>query len=180
MTKASRWLSLGLTALSAWLRPSDLALNQAHLQVGEPAPDFTLPGTDGKSYTLAELRGRWVVLAWFPMSSTPGCAAECRSLRDAGALVRQFDADYFMVSMDPLDDNRTFAAEERADFPLLSDPGHRVASAYGVIGRFGVANRWTFYIDPGGTVAFIDTAVRTAHAAADIASRLEALRVPRR
>src|SRR5690554_2421771 len=117
------------------------------LETGQPAPDFELPGSDDITYHLADYRGKQaVVLAWFPKAYTYGCTIECKSLADNGHLIREFDVAYFMISVDPLIDNKGFAAETNADFPLLSDEDKSVAKAYDVLHASGVAKRHTFYI----------------------------------
>ena len=80
-----------------------------------------------------------------------------------------------MISVDTPEDNKKFAEAEDADYPILSDPSKEIANKYGVLGRFGVANRWTFYIGPDGKILYIDKAVSTTTAGADLAARLEAL-----
>ncbi len=71
MTNLLRPLALGFGALALWAVPM-LAQNQPELKVGDQAPNFTLPGTDGKTYTLSQMKGHWVVLAWFPKAFTAG------------------------------------------------------------------------------------------------------------
>src|SRR5688572_16772892 len=98
----------------------------AELNVGDPAPDFTLKATDGKTYKLSDFRGKQaVVIAWFPAAFTQGCTIECKSLAQNGDKIRKFDVSYFMASVVPLEGekgNKAFAAAYDADFPMLSDP----------------------------------------------------------
>jgi thioredoxin-dependent peroxiredoxin len=152
------------------------------LKVGDPAPDFALEGSDGRTYRLSDFKGRRaVVLAWFPKAYTSGCTIECKSLAQHGDLIRQFDVIYFMASVDPIEQNRGFADEQHADFPLLSDPTKQTALAYGVLDPVrGMANRWTFYIGSDGRIAAIDQQVRPATSAEDMAARLGELGIPRR
>ena len=153
----------------------------ADLKVGDPAPDFQLQATDGKTYTLADFKGKQaVVLAWFPKAYTRGCTIECKSLAEHGDMIKKYQVTYFMISVDPLEQNQGFAAQEHADFPLLSDPTKATAAAYGVLNAGGVANRWTFYIDKDGRIAAIDKAVRPETSAEDMAARLGTLHVPPR
>lgn len=150
--------------------------------VGAKAPDFTLEGSDGKTYSLADFAGRrGVVLAWFPKAFTPGCTKELEALRDGAALLAPFEADVFMVSLDPPEQNRAFASSLGADLVLLSDATGLSASAYGVASAgSGHAKRFTFYIDRDGIVRAVDTNVDVANAAEQIAARLAELGFPKR
>jgi thioredoxin-dependent peroxiredoxin len=149
--------------------------------VGDLAPDFTLQASDGKTYKLSDFRGKQaVVVAWFPRAFTQGCTIECKSLAENGHLIRKYDVTYFMASVDPIEDNTRFAAEQNADFPLLSDPKKEVAAAYGVLSERGFASRWTFYIDKNGRIAAIDKAVKPATSAEDMAAKLGELGVATR
>ena len=104
---------------------------------------------------------------------------ECKSLAANGDKIRHYDVAYFMASVDPLDLNTKFAAEHKADFPLLSDPDKKTAQAYGVLmAGPGIANRWTFYIDKDGRVAYIDKSVKPATSAEDMIAKLGELKVP--
>ena len=82
--------------------------------------------------------------------------------------------------MDTPDENKKFAEHVEADYPILSDPSKEVATAYGVLGRGGLASRWTFYIGPDGKILYIDKAVKTTTAGADIAAKLSELGVEKR
>ena len=158
-----------------------MAQAPAELKVGDMAPDFSLQGTDGKLHKLADYRGKKaVVVAWFPKAFTSGCTIECKSLAANGDKIRKFDVAYFMASVDPLEGeggNLAFAKSESADFPLLSDPDKAVATKYGVLSGRGFANRWTFYIDKSGKVAYIEKAVNPATSAEDMLAKLAALNV---
>jgi peroxiredoxin Q/BCP len=151
----------------------------SELNVGDPAPDFTLQASDGKTYKLSDFKGKQaVVLAWFPKAFTSGCTIECKSLAEHGDLIKKYDAKYFMISVDPLDQNKGFAEQQHADFPLLSDPSKATATAYGVLNaERGFANRWTFYIGPDGKIAAIDKQVKPATSAEDMAAKLHDLGV---
>jgi peroxiredoxin Q/BCP len=167
-------LAVGLlTALSV-----SLGAQGKELKVGDPAPNFKLQASDGKTYQLSDFKGKKaVVVAWFPKAFTKGCTIECKSLADNGTKIREYDVAYFMASVDPLDQNTKFAAEQKADFPLLSDPTKETATAYGVLGPAGFANRWTFYIDKDGKIASIDKAVKPDTSAQDMVAKLAELKV---
>ncbi len=149
------------------------------LKVGDAAPDFSLTGSDGKTYKLSEFKGKKaVVVAWFPKAFTGGCTAECKSMRESGAEVRKFDVAYFTASCDDSEMNKKFAESLNLDFPILSDPTRATAQAYGVVtGEKKNASRWTFYIGKDGKILFIDDKVKAANHGADIAAKLKELGV---
>ncbi len=85
---------------------------------------------------------------------------------------------YFTASTDPLEGekgNQAFAASLGLDYPILSDPSHEIAKAYGVLNPRGMANRWTFYIGKDGKILFIDTKVKAGAHGADLAAKLKEL-----
>jgi peroxiredoxin Q/BCP len=148
------------------------------LKVGDQAPDFSLQASDGKTYKLSDFKGKKaVVIAWFPKAFTSGCTIECKSLAANGDKIRKYNVAYFMASVDPLDQNKGFAEQEKADFPLLSDPSKATAQAYGVLNANGMARRWTFYIDKSGKVAAIDKEVKPPTSAEDMVAKLGELQV---
>ena len=172
---------------------------RAELKVGDPAPDFTLQATDGKTYKLSEFKGKQaVVVAWFPKAFTQGCTIECKSLAENGDKIRMYDVAYFMASVDNVEDNTKFAKatsvtlqgrgggpstvvdKKEADFPLLADPTKETATKYGVLMAAGFANRWTFYIDKNGKIAYIEKTVRPATSAEDMLAKLAEIKVASR
>jgi peroxiredoxin Q/BCP len=188
-------MAIGLmTALAAGVMAQ--AQSSVELKVGDPAPNFKLQATDGKTYELSDFKGKKaVVVAWFPKAFTQGCTIECKSLAENGDRIRKYDVAYFMASVDPLEDNIRFAKattvdvigtgqkveKKEADFPMLSDPTKDTAKAYGVLNNErGFANRWTFYIDKNGRIAYIDKAVKPATSAEDMIAKLGELKVPSR
>jgi len=168
----------GLLFALTLIAPAAAPAQNAELQVGDMAPDFTLQASDGNTYTLSDFRGEQaVVIAWYPKAFTRGCTIECKSLAENGHLIREYDVTYFMASVDPLEENVAFAAEHEADFPLLSDPSTETAAAYGVLSERGFATRWTFYIGKDGHILYIDKNVQVATSAEDMAARLGELGV---
>ena len=151
------------------------------LEVGEMAPNFELPGSDGQTYNLADYQGKQaVVLAWFPKAHTSGCTIECLSLAENGDKIREYDVSYFMASVDPLEVNEAFALETEADFPLLSDENKSVAKAYDVLSFMGFAKRHTIYIDKDGRVLKVDKDINPDTSAEDMINNLEALSIARK
>jgi peroxiredoxin Q/BCP len=150
------------------------------LEVGDTAPDFSLPASDGKTYSLEQFKGKQaVVIAWYPMAFTRGCTIECKSLAENGHLLRQFDISYFMASVDTVEDNTKFAESTNADFPLLSDTTKEVAKAFDVLAIYGVPKRHTIYIGKDGKILMVDRKINAKTSAQDIAANLEKLGVPK-
>src|SRR5476649_1295645 len=145
------------------------------LKPGDPAPDFSLPGSNGRTHRLKDLAGRPVVLAWFPKAFTGGCTAECKSLSANDAALRGQNAAYFTASVDSVDANTKFAESMGLVYPILSDETKDVARAYGVLSPSGYASRWTFYIGADGRIQEIDKQVSAASHGADVVARLAAL-----
>jgi mycoredoxin-dependent peroxiredoxin len=122
--------------------------------VGQPAPDFTVPNQRGEEVTLSDLRGRKVVLVFYPFAFSPICTGELCSLRDRRG---EFDDDTVLlgISVDTKHALRAFAEQEALGFDLLSDfwPHGAVAQAYGAfLADSGKATRATFVIDRAGIV----------------------------
>jgi thioredoxin-dependent peroxiredoxin len=130
------------------------------LQPGDKAPAFTLPDQNGGPVRLSDLRGKTVVLYFYPRAETPGCTAQACGIRDRGAEYRELGARVLGISPDEPEALRKFAANQRLDFTLLADPDHKVAEKYGAWGEksmygkkyMGVL-RSTFIVDPKGKIA---------------------------
>jgi peroxiredoxin Q/BCP len=154
----------------------------ADLKVGDAAPDFTLKGSDGKTYKLSDFKGKQaVVVAWFPKAFTGGCTAECKSMKENGEAIREYNVAYFTASVDTEDENKRFAESLELDYPILSDPSKSTATAYGVLNPTrGFANRWTYYIDIDGKISMIDKEVKFDTHGADIVAKLEELKVAKK
>ncbi len=131
----------------------------AELAAGTPAPDFTLPTDDGEAVTLSSLRGRKVVLYFYPKDSTPGCTTQACDFRDLKPRFEDKGAVVLGVSKDSLKSHGNFRSKYELTFSLLSDPDLEVHKAYGAYGekmlygktRMGVI-RTTVVIDEEGNV----------------------------
>ena len=129
------------------------------LEAGDTAPDFTLPDQDGNPVTLSDLRGKPVVLYFYPKANTPGCTTQACGVRDHRDDYAQAGATVLGVSPDPVKPIAKFADKFDLGFTLLSDEDHAVAEAYGVwveksmYGRKYMGNeRTTFVIGPDGVI----------------------------
>ena len=129
-------------------------------EVGQPAPDFTLPAADGSTVGLSDLRGQWVVVYFYPKASTAGCTTQACSIRDHRADYEQRGARVLGISPDPVEKVARFVEKEGLDFTLLADEDHAVCDRYGtwveksMYGRkYWGASRSTVIVDPDGTVA---------------------------
>jgi thioredoxin-dependent peroxiredoxin len=123
----------------------------AKLDVGDPAPDFELPGTGGKTYRLADYRGRKLVLAFYPGDFTAVCTKQFCSYRDQGDRLDELDAEVLGISPQSVDSHERFAEEKRLNVPLLADEDKGVARAYGVVAG-PMVRRALFVIDEQGIV----------------------------
>lgn len=129
------------------------------LEVGDKAPDFSLSDQSGSNVALKTLKGRQVVLYFYPKDDTPGCTAEACGFRDSLASIKKTDAVVLGVSFDGKDSHHKFIAKYHLPFPLLSDEEKVVAKAYGVYKeksmygkKYWGIERSTFVIDPAGNL----------------------------
>ena len=141
------------------------------LKIGDPAPDFTAPAVggkygDGRDITLSELRGRFVVLYFYPKDDTPGCTIQACALRDSWSDLER-RGEIFGVSVDSSSSHQKFIGKYQLPFPLLSDPDHRIVEAYDVWveksmygKKYMGAERSTFVIDPSGRICAIHRKVK--------------------
>jgi len=137
-------------------------------QVGEPAPEFNLPSTEGRDISLDEFKGKQsLVLYFYPRDDTPGCTAEACSFRDLRSLFHEHGAEILGVSTDSVKSHKKFQEKYGLTFPLLADQDHAIADRYGVwqqkkfMGRefMGIA-RTTFVIDRKGTIKAVFSNVK--------------------
>jgi peroxiredoxin Q/BCP len=136
---------------------------------GDIAPDFTLPDQEGNPVTLSSLRGKSVVLYFYPKASTPGCTTQACGIRDHDADYSGANAVVIGVSPDPQKKLAKFAADERLGFTLLGDEDHSVAETYGVWveksmygKKYMGMERSTFVIAPDGVITHVFRKVKPA------------------
>lgn len=120
------------------------------------APDFHLLDEAGSAHALADYKGQWVVLYFYPKDDTPGCTTEACSMRDAATELSELGAEVIGVSADDTKSHTDFIAKHHLNFTLLSDPSKETISAYGAWGKKMFGNegilRKTFIINPNGEV----------------------------
>jgi peroxiredoxin Q/BCP len=139
------------------------------MEPGDTAPDFTLPDQHGNPVSLKDLRGKTVVLYFYPKADTPGCTVQACAVRDHRADYERAGAVVIGISPDPVKRVAKFADKYDLDFPLLADQDHAVAEAYGVwveksmYGRkYRGAERTTFVVSPEGVVEHVFRKVKPA------------------
>jgi peroxiredoxin Q/BCP len=146
---------------------------QQRLAPGDPAPEFSLPDSEGNTVSLADFRGRSVVVYFYPAAGTPGCTTQACDFRDNLAELDGAGYQVLGISPDKPEKLATFAREQRLTFPLLSDPDKAVLTEWGAFGEKknygrivqGVI-RSTFVVDPQGRIAHARYNVRaTGHVA---------------
>jgi peroxiredoxin Q/BCP len=126
----------------------------SRIEIGDQAPDFELAASGGTTYSLSALRGRWVILAFYPGDFTPVCTRQFCSYRDAADHLDSLDAVVLGISPQSVSSHDRFAAEHELTVPLLADADHSTARAYGVVGPGGLVRRSIFIIDPDGVVRY--------------------------
>ncbi|HEX5366319.1 MAG TPA: peroxiredoxin [Acidimicrobiales bacterium] len=133
--------------------------------VGDPAPGFTLPGTDGtaashRDVSLSDWAGRPVVLVFYPGDGTPVCTRQLNSYTTGIEAFRDVDAALLAISPQSLESHDRFSAEQHGfAFPLLADEDRAVGRAYGVLGPVGYYRRSLFVVDGSGTIRYAHRAV---------------------
>ncbi len=138
------------------------------LKAGDTAPDFELPSDTGETISLSSLRGRPVVIYFYPADDTPGCTTQACDFRDNWRAVEDTGAVVLGISPDSVESHRRFKEKYQLPHVLLADEDHRVAEAYGAWGEkklYGKVSmgliRSTFIVDPDGSVARAMPRVRT-------------------
>jgi peroxiredoxin Q/BCP len=175
-----KWLLVGvLAAVGLLLWRMSVSSKRNEPRVGEPAPDFALPDQDGKTRSLAEFRGKWLALYFYPKDDTPGCTRQACAFRDDRQKLAALGAEVVGVSVDGVESHLDFAKEYSLPFPLLADAGGAVAARYGSVRDLGLtrlARRNTFLIDPQGRIARVYLSASAARNSQEVLEDLQRLR----
>jgi len=125
----------------------------AEAAVGTPAPAFHLQDQHEAWVSLADQRGKWLVVYFYPMDQTPGCTTEACEFRDNIFAYRKLGVNVLGISVQDVASKKAFATKYSLPFSVLADADKSVAKAYGVLSMMGYARRDTFVIDPQGRIA---------------------------
>jgi peroxiredoxin Q/BCP len=149
------------------------------LKPGDPAPDFTAATQDGRSLSLSELKGKSVVLYFYPKDDTPGCTKEACGFRDSFAEFEKKGAVVLGMSTDPVKAHSKFATKYKLPFTLLADEEKKIVEAYGVWGekrfmgrKYMGTHRVTFLIGPDGHIKKIWPVVKPEEHAEEVLSEI--------
>ena len=141
-------------------------------QVGQAAPEFSLPSQEGGQVSLKDFRGQWVVLYFYPKDMTQGCTIEAHNFQQDLPKYQRKHAAIVGVSVDSTGNHKEFCTKESLTFKLLSDTDKKMVDQYGSLGPHGVASRNTFLIDPAGKIARVWTGVIPAKHSEEVLAAL--------
>lgn len=152
------------------------------LTIDTSAPAFTLPDQDGRTHSLADYTGRWLLIYFYPKDDTPGCTAQACSIRDSMADFQKAGLAVLGVSVDPIKKHQKFVEKYHLNFPLLSDEDKQMVAAYDVWGmkkfmgrEYMGTHRVSYLINPAGTIVRVYDPVKTATHGADVLADFAAL-----
>jgi len=127
--------------------------------VGDRAPEFTLSGTGERSYSLADFRGKPVVLVFYPGDDTPVCTKQLNTYNNELDEFTKVGAQVLAISAQDVPSHEKFAGKHNFQFPLLADPDKTVAGLYGTLGPLGFPRRSVFVVDGGGVIRYAHRAI---------------------
>lgn len=152
-------------------------------EIGDPAPDITLPDQDGKTRKLSDLRGKWVLVYFYPRDDTPGCTVEACGVRDSWAAYSKAGIEVLGISADSVKSHRKFASKFALPFTLLADEEKSVVRAFGAWGKkkfmgreFDGILRQSFLVDPSGRIAKVYPKVKPEGHAQEVLADVATLR----
>ena len=169
------WLAMILFGAAQPLHAEDTVA----LRVGQPAPNFSLPDQNGKLHALADYRGKWLTLYFYPKDDTPGCTKQACTFRDELGELSTLGTEVVGISVDDSKSHADFARKYNLPFTLLADTKGETAARYDSLRsllNFKMAKRNTFLIDPEGNIARIYLSVSPANNPAEVIADLKKLK----
>jgi peroxiredoxin Q/BCP len=127
--------------------------------VGDIAPDFTLPGTGGRNFSLSAYRGQPVVIVFYPGDDSPVCTKQLNSYNNDLAAFEQVGAQVLAISAQDVESHEGFSARHGFKFPLLADTDKKVSGEYGTLGPLGFPRRSVFVVDAAGVIRYAHRAI---------------------
>jgi peroxiredoxin Q/BCP len=147
---------------------------------GATAPNFTLPSQEDKPVSLADYKGKWVVLYFYPKDQTTGCTLEAHNFQRDLSKYEAANAVVLGVSLDTIESHKAFCTKDSISFKLLADPDHKAIDAYGVpvstYHEMHFAERTTFLISPKGKIAKVWTVKDIAGHSADVLAAIASMK----
>ena len=170
--------ALSMAALAALLAtPTLRAFAADPIAAGNTAPNFTLPSQEDKPVSLADYKGKWVVLYFYPKDQTTGCTIEAHNFQRDQAKYDAANAVVLGVSLDTVDSHKAFCTKDNLTFKLLADPDHKAIDAYGVpvmaMDGMHYAKRETFLISPEGKIVKVWPDVKVTNHSEEVLAELE-------
>ena len=154
-----------------------LVSRAADLKVGSLAPSFSAQTQEGKLFNLADRKGQWTVLYFYPKAETPGCTKQACAFRDSVNLIRAQGADIYGISADTVEQQAAFHKNHSLNFTLLADADSKVIELYGSkMPVMKMSKRWTFILDPELKIRDIEKDVDPAKDAERVAKKIQNLK----
>jgi len=129
------------------------------VSVGDLAPDFSLQGTGGNTYSLSQFRGQPVVIVFYPGDDTPVCTKQLNSYNNELSSFTGVGAQVLAISAQDIDSHEQFSGKHGFGFPLLADTDKSVAGLYGTVGPLGYPRRSVFVVDAAGVIRYVHRAI---------------------
>jgi peroxiredoxin Q/BCP len=161
-------------AFAAMLAAASLGMAAEMPQVGQQAPEFSLPSQEGAKVGLKDFKGKWVVLYFYPKDMTQGCTIEAHNFQQDLPKYDKANAAIVGVSVDSVDSHKEFCTKESLTFKLLADTDKKMVDSYGSLNQRGMASRNTFLIDPSGKIAKVWTGVNPQKHSEEVLAALAA------
>ncbi len=154
-----------------------------NLNIGDSAPNFSLSDQNGELHSLAQQKGKWTLVYFYPKDDTPGCTQEACTIRDGWQQFKKAGLTVFGISTDSVKSHKKFAEKYELPFPILADENKQVVKAFGVWGpkkfmgrEFLGTKRWSFLIDSDGKIQKIYENVKPSEHADEVLEDLEAMK----